>query len=245
MTVRTVKLAELVEDWDIYPRHDYDSAYVRVLADALAEGAKPPPPVVDRKGMRIVDGWHRVRAWRRHLGSGGEIKADVKHYTSEADVVRDAVKLNAHHGRKLDAQDRARSALLLERHGVVIDEITVILQMPAEKVRIITASPGRIAVVPAGSSRGGPSPSVNGQEKVPAKPVARSSGAAPRVLTREQQEAHASASGWYTAQQAKDLIRRIETGLCDAEHDSSGVAELWRLHDVIEKRLSRPVAQAS
>ena len=226
MTIRRVRLAELVEDWDIYPRHNYDSAYVSSLRDAIAVGDALPPPVVTSSGMRIVDGWHRVRAWRHHLGSGGEIDCDVRRYPTEADVVRDAVRLNASHGRKLDAQDRARSALLLERHGVVVDEIKVILSMPAEKVRLITASPGRIVIVK--------------DEKVPAKPSARMRGlTAPRVLTPDQAAAHRSSQGVTVVQAARDLIRRIESGLFTAESDPGGAEELWRLHDVIETRLPR------
>lgn len=245
MAVRKVKLAELVEDWDIYPRHNYDSGYVRQLADVLAAGETLPPPVVARKGMRIVDGWHRVRAYRRHLGAGGEIDADVRSYSTEADVVRDAVKLNAKHGRKLDEQDKARSALLLERHGIVIEEIKVILSMPVEKIRTITASPGRIVVVPVGGNRppSGGGSDTDGREKVPAKPSGRAPNAsAPRVLTRDQAEAHASSNGWSVGQNARALIRQIETGLTAPEFDPAGVTALWDLHDVIEKHLARPAA---
>lgn len=248
MPVRKVKLAELVEDWDIYPRHNYDSGYVRQLADALAAGETLPPPVVARKGMRIVDGWHRVRAYRRHLGAGAEIDADVRSYSSEADIVRDAVRLNSKHGRKLDEQDKARSALLLERHGVVIEEIKVILSMPVEKIRTITASPGRIVVVPAGGAGSGPSANGDGkggrqQEKIPAKPSGRAPGASsPRILTRDQAEAHASSNGWSVGQNARALIRQITTGLTAPEFDPAGVAALWDLHDTIEKHLQRPAA---
>lgn len=242
MPIQKVKLAELVEDWDIYPRHDFDSTHVRSIADALASGTPYPgtPPegipaiVVARKGMRIVDGWHRAKALRRHFGIGAEVDADVRAYKSEADVVRDAVRLNKGHGRKLDEQDKARSALLLERHGVVIDEIKVILSMPVEKIRTITASPGRIVVIPVSSG---------GNQKIPAKPSGRSPGAAsPRVLTPEQAEAHRSSSGWSVGQTARQLIRQIETGLTVVEHDPVGVAALWDLHAAIEKNLQRPAA---
>jgi len=242
MPVRKVRLAELVEDWDIYPRHSYDSGYVRSITDALVSGVPYPgvppdgipPIVVARKGMRIVDGWHRARALRRHLGAGAEVDADVRSYPSEADVIRDAVRLNAHHGRKLDEQDKARSALLLERHGVVVEEIMVILSMPAEKIRTITASPGRIIVIPTSTGE---------REKIPAKPSARTPGAqSPRVLTPEQAEAHKSSSGWSVGQTARALIRQISTGLTVAEYDPGGVAALWELHGVIEQYLERPAA---
>lgn len=230
MPVQEVRLADLVEDWDIYPRHNFDVSWVRRMVDALETGSKLPPPVVARRGMRIVDGWHRVKAYRKFLGVGASIQADVRSYKSEADIVKDAVAFNSDHGRKLDAQDTARSALLLERHGVVISDISVILRMPEEKIRRITIDPSQVVVTRVADR----------VEKIPAKPAARSPGAAtPRELTSEQEAAHRSASGWGETQMARDLIRRIESGLFVPESNPAAVTALWQLHDLIEAKLTR------
>jgi len=57
-----VALADLVLDYELYPRVRLSDMYVAELAEALRSGVVLPPVVVDRASNRVVDGFHRVKA---------------------------------------------------------------------------------------------------------------------------------------------------------------------------------------
>jgi hypothetical protein len=223
----TIKLADLIEDFDIYPRHAVDSSYVSDLARAIQAGETPPLVRVDKKTKRIVDGFHRARAWRKILGRGGEIEVDLRSYSSEQELLKDSIELNAKHGRKLDQQDRTRSALLLERHGVAVKEISVVLHTTEARVQELLNV--RVVVVRPDKPEDGPA------EKRPAKPVAYpAAGESPRQVSEEQYRVMGSSGGHRTAQTVTQLIRELESGLVDVSVPGLAV-KLWALHDVIAK----------
>ena len=239
MTKATVKLSELIEDFDIYPRHSVDSAYVSELARAIQAGVMLPLARVDKKTKRIVDGFHRVRAWRKVLGRGDEIEVDLRSYASEQDLLKEAIELNAAHGRKLDQQDRSRSALLLERHGVTVKEISVVLRTTEQRVQeLINVRVVLVKPPPAGEGDDGKA----APEKRPAKPVAYPQpGEPPRELTPEQYRVMESSGGHRTAQTVTQLTRELEAGVVDLS--APGLREkLWKLHDVIASVVEEPSA---
>src|SRR5215813_804283 len=124
-----VKLVELIEDFDIYPRNDVSSTHVSMLCDAISIGDPVPPIVVDKKSKRIVDGFHRYRAYKR-IGRD-KIPAVWREYKSDAELFADAVRLNAAHGRAFDAYDRKRAILKLEAFGLSPQAISAIVHIPA------------------------------------------------------------------------------------------------------------------
>jgi len=134
MTIKPRPLAQLVEDMAVYPRHAVDDTHVASLVLALNAGAILPPPVVEKKSGRIVDGWHRVRAFRRVLGATGVIDVDERVYAREEDLLLDAVGLNASHGRRLDRIDQVRIIGMLESVGLAEDAIATVLQVPPARV---------------------------------------------------------------------------------------------------------------
>lgn len=195
MALKTIPLAELVEDFAIYPRHAVDDAHVANLAEALRAGATLPPPVAEKATGRIVDGMHTSRAHRKVHGPEATLKVDLRAYADEAALVRDAVARNSAHGRRLDSQDQVRSALMLERLGTSAADIAVTLHITASRVSEITT---RVVVV-AG-------------EKRPAKPSQWPNGET-RELTEDQYAVHRSASGLRHAQTMRQLARELDAGL--------------------------------
>lgn len=139
---RTVPLplAQLVEDTSLYPRHAVDEQYVNQLVQALHAGANltsRKPIVIDARTSRIVDGWHRVRAYRKVLGATGVVDCLVLTFDSEAGVRLYAVSANADHGRKLDRIDQVRSVLILEEVGVDETRIALALNIPSARVQTL------------------------------------------------------------------------------------------------------------
>ena len=74
----TLKVAAIVEDFNLYVRHSVDEYHAREIADHIEWGGSVPPIIVDKASMRLIDGFHRVRAYRRLYGSDAAIKAELR-----------------------------------------------------------------------------------------------------------------------------------------------------------------------
>lgn len=231
-TIKTIPLAELIEDGAIYPRHAVDDHHVTQLAYALKSGATLPPVVAEATSKRIVDGWHRTRAARHVFGPNGRIEVDLRTYAGERELLEDAVGLNAHHGRKLDSQDRTRAINMLEGVGTQPLRIQAILSLPEAqyvKLRVRTAvSPIPIPDV------------IPGTNRVPIKIVGRHLEGT--TLTTEQATAHASLPGTPPQLHIAQLRKFLESGMVNRQ-DSKLVASLRTLYTVLGAYLST-VAEA-
>jgi hypothetical protein len=185
VSTRALPLASLVEDAALYPRHHVDEQYVAQLAEALRAGASLPPVLADRQSRRLVDGWHRVRAYRKVLGANGVIDVELKAYPDEAALLFDAIARNAVHGRKFDRIDQVRSVLLAEDAGLAAEQIAAALRITPERVRTLRI---RVAFAPAPPGEAGGSPIRIALKR----PVLHLAG---KALTPEQAQAHAGAPG--------------------------------------------------
>jgi len=143
----TVKLAELVLDWNLYPRHEVDGFQVARLTEAIEAGEDLPPMIVDEKSLRIVDGFHRYHAFLR--AKADEVAVEMQRFRSEADVFMHAVALNARHGVPLTPQDQARVLLLGQRLDITRERLAEALAMRPLKVEKIERKLGKLR-------RGGP-----------------------------------------------------------------------------------------
>lgn len=83
-----------------------DAAHVRLLADA-AGAVRLPPILVQRRGVRIIDGMHRVEVAK--MRGEWNIRARIVDCTDEQALVL-AVKSNTLHGLPLTRVDRISSA---------------------------------------------------------------------------------------------------------------------------------------
>lgn len=143
---KRIPIAHLLEDMAIYPRHAVDDQHVKSLLDAIEAGATLPPIVAEKKNLRIVDGWHRYRAWRRHLGEEGSVEVEVVDYQNEAEVIKDAIERNARHGRRLDSMDKVRAVLMARGVGLTDKVIAHVMNIPESRVvkmatRVVNVTP--------------------------------------------------------------------------------------------------------
>lgn len=116
-----IPFAELVFDFDIYPRHQIDATNVRSIREAIEAGDVPPPIVVDRKSMRVIDGFHRARAVAALQGDDASVPCVVKNYSTVQQMVLEAIALNARHGVRLSSYDKARALIIAEKHKISLE----------------------------------------------------------------------------------------------------------------------------
>lgn len=129
-----LKISDLKQDYTLYPRQYINSYHVKEFVEALESGAKFPPIIVEAKTLRIVDGFHRVEAYRKHWGDTAEIEADVKEYAGDIEFYSEVISINSKHGQGLTEYDKANAIVKAESLGMTIDTIAPLLQMTIEKI---------------------------------------------------------------------------------------------------------------
>lgn len=96
----TVKIAALILDNSIWPRSSLDEEAIERYRDCLQE---LPSIVVDRETMKVLDGWHRVEAYKRE--DVETIPVDFEDCPPYLFLAR-AYALNARHGLPVDNEMR-------------------------------------------------------------------------------------------------------------------------------------------
>jgi len=214
--IRQISIAELVEDLEVYPRHHVDHQHVRALADAIVAGEELPPIVADAKTKVVVDGWHRLRAYRRVLGDEATIPVELIAYPDRAAMIRDAVARNVRHGLRLQVIDQVRAVRLLENAGFDRPAIAGILNRPVEKIERLT-----VRVAYADKSK----------DVVPLKrPVIHLAG---QVLTEKQEKVHRILGGTDWPLHIRQLREALDADLVPKEPQI--MAELDGLAAAIER----------
>lgn len=195
MNNNTAVLAELVLDETIYPRGYVNEKHIANLVEALSVGAQLPPILVDKKSHRVVDGWHRTKAYERSYGPAAEITVQWVMYKSERELVLDAIRHNACHGRPLTDAEKVRGWILAKKRGSSMDEAAVALNVTMDTLarwndsKIAQYAKGLVVVKPAATHMAG------------------------MTLTRKQWETNRKLGGNNATFSANQLIMLIESDM--------------------------------
>ena len=127
-----MKASRLVLDYELYPRERIEPYNIGQMVEALKAGAKLPPIIVERNSLRVVDGFHRVRAYQKAYGNDCDIPVKYQEYANDAEMFADSVRLNANHGRQLSNYDRAHCIAKAEALNLEPAVISSLLNMTLE-----------------------------------------------------------------------------------------------------------------
>lgn len=200
MKTKTVAVATLVEDFALYPRNKVDDSHVSDLVRALQAGRTLPPIIADAKSKRIVDGFHRGRAHRKHFGEEAMVQVEFREYASDAELFLDAVELNASHGRKLDRHDQTRIVLRLRELHVPDQQIAIRLHVPEPTIQHLAI---RVVLTPSGDAM----PSKRGLEYLRGE-----------RMTSEQVTVVGSVRSAESGRLCLELSRLLDAGLVDLDN---------------------------
>jgi DNA-binding Lrp family transcriptional regulator len=107
MSLRTISISEIVVILAYLPRKALDAEYVKSLKAAYLRGDRLLPIIITKNGKILIDGWHRLEA----LKQLGFVTVYVEERDiSESECLATSIKINCHHGRKLDP-DETREAI--------------------------------------------------------------------------------------------------------------------------------------
>jgi hypothetical protein len=216
----TVLAAELVFDYSLYPRSVTDDAHVARLAEALRAGETFPPVVADRRSRRLVDGFHRVKAYLRVLGDEATCTVEWRDYPTEQELFLDAAKLNARHGLRISRLDEAHCMAVAIRLGIEPADLAAVLALTVEKYEALRQA--RFAV------------DANGEPVLLKRSNRHLAGT---KVTAKQVKGNVKASGWRLTYHADQLINALESNLVDYQ-DATVVPKLERLHALLEKTIA-------
>jgi hypothetical protein len=133
-----IKAIDCILDWNLWPRHEFkkiDITNRRQMEMSLESGKTLPAIVVNASDMRVVDGFHRVKAHLNVFGDEATIDANLKEYETESAMFLDAVALNVHQGLQLSPRDRAHSIIRLRQMKVPPLVIAETLGMDVKKMK--------------------------------------------------------------------------------------------------------------
>lgn len=216
----TIRAADLVLDFDLYPRHRLDDTNIRRITDALEAGEKLPPVIACSATNRVADGFHRTEAVLRR-DPDGTIRVQFHDYPTEQDLFLDAVARNARHGVTLNNWDRARVIQLGDRLGVDPAAVAGALAVTIDVTEKLRAA--RTAYTPDG------------------QPVAIKRSArhlAGHQLTERQERANRRSQGWPVWFHCDQIVNAIEGDLVDWT-DQKNREGLDRLTAALEGVLAR------
>lgn len=214
----TIKASELVEDFDLYPRGDVDSSHVLSLVQAIESGVSLPPIIACKNTKRIVDGFHRRRAFMRLGGEDAEVAVVLKTYKSDAELYAEAMLANAAHGRRLTPVDYSRATTKARALGM--DDLTIAkcLHLTVEKLSDLVID--RSAKC--------------GKVTVPLKQTIRHMHG--KKLTKEQVTANDKLSGMNQVFYVNQIITLIKSELLDTDNERL-MQRLKMLHELLEDLL--------
>ena len=131
----TMKLSELVLDYELYPRARINPQNVARLKESLQAGDVLPPLLVDESTRTLIDGFHRYQAYHELYGEDHECDVVLRRYADRGAMLIEIGRTNARHGQPLSVGDKERFVLMAQRMGLYIDEVAGSLAITKEKVR--------------------------------------------------------------------------------------------------------------
>lgn len=222
--MKKVRIIELVLDWNIWPRHTnqrLDATNLAKMKLAIKSGYALPQPIVNAKDMRIVDGFHRVTAYKELFGDDFEIEVVLRDYLNDAAVHLDAGRLNDEQGQALTPQDKVHFILKCRRLKIPVKAIADALHSDSDYVKNMIAKrtaktqSGQTIALPHGAKALAGKKLTKEQEDY----VHRTDGNVPEMHTRMLMDALKSNSVIFTDKtytKLKELYELLEEILKDA-----------------------------
>lgn len=122
--ITTVAIKDVDFDQDVYPRFEVDEDAVKRYRQVLDD----LPPITLAADLRLIDGYHRLRAHR--VEGQSEIDAEVLDIDDDAKVFGEAARRNSTHGQQLTTDEKADVARqLYQMNGHTQAEVADIVSM--------------------------------------------------------------------------------------------------------------------
>ena len=122
-----MQITDVIYREDLYPRFNFDEETInlyRLNLDLL-------PPITVSANNILIDGYHRLIAHK--IEQRNEIKVEILPITEDKDILKEAIKRNANHGRQLTMVEKKKWARYFFDQ-LTIQEIHDLLQVSTGKI---------------------------------------------------------------------------------------------------------------
>jgi hypothetical protein len=216
--IKKIKISKLELDYGIYPREHLNPYHVEELVEAMKAGKTLPPVRVDKATLKVVDGWHRIEAYRKLNGDDFKIDAELVEYGGIADMFQDAIRLNASHGKSLTTVDASHCLAKAQEFHLEQGVIATLLNITTDRATEIVSN--RLAL--------------SGENPVVLK--GSTAHLAGKMLTQEQEDYNRKAGGMHQSFYINQVIAMLESDSVDWD-DSRVVSSLKKLEKLLESSL--------
>lgn len=213
MKIQEIAITSLVQDFNFYPRTMVSNVTVNDFAEAIRAGATLPPVRVCSETMRVIDGYHRIAAYKKLELEA--IPATLEKVEDDADFYLRAVEANAQHGHRYTPFDQSRIIQRSVELGLPIERLTGALQVSKTKIEEIQK--GWFAKNEAG-----------GLEAVK-RTIGHMTG---KTLTHRQLEANRKLSGMQQSFYVNQILELINADLIDWDNRQL-IEKLHTLHSAL------------
>lgn len=247
--MKSIRITELQLVARLYPRRECNEEHIERLSDAVRQGCKLPPIVVEAETNIVVDGMHRYHAYLKVYGAKHIALCCEKRYASEAALFQDAVRLNRTHGLPIATSDYK---LIVERAtalGISDDGVKGLLHIPASRVdamlrsalpKSLQKAPEPQQATPLVTAKRVPGPSVHlcvggcGRPSMAGK--FRCMECLREFLATQENEESQSEVPFGRVEPIGFYAAKIATALrCNTEWDKQTVESLEELHEELER----------
>lgn len=119
----------LILDWDLHPRGELVQSNLEQMIEALRAGATLPLVLVDRETRIVVDGFHRIHAYREVYGEDAQIPTLLKNYGNREEMLLETARINNAHGQKLTEKDRRRVFRIAAEMQITAEDVAAALRI--------------------------------------------------------------------------------------------------------------------
>ena len=129
-----IDIALIVLDPQYYPRVQSNWQTVARYVDALRAGETFPPIELVKRGSEyvVIDGWHRVQAYKQ-VGTAIVMAIILVGLPKKRWLLK-AAELNRRNGRQMSKQDRVMVANRLQKQGHHIKTIAALFALPVDRL---------------------------------------------------------------------------------------------------------------
>ena len=167
-----------------------------------------PPLIVEKGTRRIIDGVHRLNAYKKVYGEDYDALVEERTYADDNEAWEDAVRLNAEHGLTYTEYDRTRILVEAEKRGITKEIVANLIHVPLNKVekKFLSSTAEVRRTIGTGSDR------KNVKERVALRTSLK--GLAGKTLNKKQEAAN-NKGGLKAAYCATTLLELLDADLLD------------------------------
>jgi len=224
MKIQKLKLSEIQMCPEIQEIRKTNPVFISRYRQAMRNGDKFPPLLLESGTNKMVGGYHRYPAYEAEFGHEHEVEVAYRSYQNEVDMIADAVKDNSRHGNPLDGWSRRKAVIKMTELGSPPEEVAKVLGCSVKKIEEMA---GMSVVYRCGNKKR------FGAIKHGLEHITGS------TVTKTEYANHAQNDrGVPARQQAQQLQRWLESGWVDI-NDAKTFSALEQLHASLETILNQ------